>query len=343
MFKWLSFLFIFSVLNWSCTKSHNSVTRGFYFWQSNLSSNTLNSGRLDSLNIESLYVKFFDVTMDEASQQPIPVADISFEQPVPANISIIPVVFITNNTLENLDTIQCKYLAQKIAKRIQYIIDTNNLALPSEIQIDCDWTATTRQNYFILLQTIKQYPAFNKVQISSTIRLHQIKYYKTTGVPPVDKGLLMFYNMGNIEDDKSVNSIYDENIAAQYVDNINAYPLALDAAIACYSWGLLYDNHQLLRIFYPLYLDEISDSLFSKVENNTYKANGNFYFEGQFFVSGNILKIESMTPELSLRAAEQLAGNLHNEKINVILFHFDEIILKKYSNEDLEAIYNCFE
>ncbi|MBK9507905.1 MAG: hypothetical protein IPO03_21385 [Bacteroidetes bacterium] len=88
--------------------------------------------------------------------------------------------------------------------------------------------------------------------------------------------------MGNIEDDKSVNSIYDENIAAQYVDNINAYPLALDAAIACYSWGLLYDNHQLLRIFYPLYQDEISDSLFSKVENNTYKANGNFYFEGSF-------------------------------------------------------------
>lgn len=35
-----------------------------------------------------------------------------------------------------------------------------------------------------------------------------------------------------------------------------------------------------------------------------------------------------MTPELSLRAAEQLAGNLHNEKINVILFHLDEIILK---------------
>ena len=118
----------------------------------------------------------------------------------------------------------------------------------------------------------------------------------------------MFYNMGNIEDDKSVNSIYDENIAAQYVDNINAYPLALDAAIACYSWGLLYDNHQLLRLFYPLYQDEISDSLFSKVVNNTYKANGNFYFEGQFFVSGNILKIETMTPELSLRAAEISQG-----------------------------------
>lgn len=343
MFKWLSYLSIFCVLSLSCSKNNNSVTRGFYFWQSSLNSKTLNYNRLDSLNISSLYVKFFDVTWDETSQQPIPVADISFEQPIPANFSVIPVVFITNKTLEHLDTIQTKYLAQKIAKRIQYIIDTNNLAQPTEIQIDCDWTATTRQNYFSLLQTIKQYPAFNKIQISATIRLHQIKYYKTTGVPPVDKGLLMFYNMGNIEDDKSVNSIYDENIATQYVDYIKAYPLALDAAIACYSWGLLYDNHKLLRIFYPLYQDKISDSLFLKVGDNTYKANGNFYFEGQFFVSGNILKLETMTPELSKLAAEQLAENLHNEKINVILFHLDEIILKKYSNEDLEAIYNSFE
>lgn len=343
MFKWLSYLIIISVLNWSCTKNNTSVTRGFYYWQSNLNNNTLNFKRLDSLNIKSLYVKFFDVTLDETSQQPIPVADINFEHPIPANISIIPVVFITNKTLENLDTTQSKYLAQKIAKRIQYVIDTNNLPQPSEIQIDCDWTTTTKQNYFILLQTLKQFPSFNKIQISATIRLHQIKYYKTTGVPPVDKGLLMFYNMGNIEEVDSENSIYDENIAALYVSYIKSYPLTLDAAIACYGWGLLFDNNRLLKIFYPLYQEEISDSLFIKTGSNTYTAKGNFYFEGQFFVTGNTLRLETMTPELSLVAAEQLASNLHNEKINVILFHLDEVILNKYSNEDLEAIYNCFE
>ncbi len=343
MFKWFAIIFVIITICYSCKNDTNRVTPSFYYWQSNFELNSETQDRLSSLRINNIYVKFFDVTWNEAARQPIPVADVKFATKIPDNLSIIPVVFITNKTLENIDSSETKILAQKIAKRIQGVIDSNKINQPKEIQIDCDWTITTRQNYFILLEALKAYPTFEKIIWSATIRLHQIKFASTTGVPPVDKGLLMFYNTGDIENDNTNNSIYDYETAAQYVQHAQHYALPLDAAIACYSWGLLYDNHKLIKIFYPLYPEQIDNNRFEKIAENKFKAKGNFYFEGQFFVESNILKLEIMTPELSLQSAQQLAEHLKNEQINVILFHLDSTILKKYSNEDLEAIYNCFE
>ncbi len=45
--------------------------------------------------------------------------------------------------------------------------------------------------------------------LSSTIRLHQIKYRERTGVPPVERGMLMFYNMGQFSADPEARAIFD--------------------------------------------------------------------------------------------------------------------------------------
>lgn len=137
-------------------------------------------------------------------------ADISFSSLVPAQTKIVPVVFITNQTLENIDTTATKLLAFKISKRIQGIITTNQLPTPEEIQIDCDWTGGTREKYFLLLTELQKFPLFQNTIWSATIRLHQVKFMENTGIPPVDRGMLMFYNMGNIEDINTPDSIYDK-------------------------------------------------------------------------------------------------------------------------------------
>ncbi len=72
------------------------------------------------------------------------------------------------------------------------------------LQIDCDWTTKTAPKYFYFLQQIREKLDAHEdggtfaslAMLSATIRLHQVKYPEKSGMPPVDKGVLMFYNMG---------------------------------------------------------------------------------------------------------------------------------------------------
>jgi hypothetical protein len=296
----------------SCKKKDSIITPAFYYWQSTFHLNTDEINALDMQQIKKLYIKFFDITWDKETKQPKPDAIISFATNVPANIGVIPVIFITNETFENLNnnSSEINALAAKISKLIETILSQNNLAIPSEIQFDCDWTEKTKNAYFLFLETMKHYPAFTSAELSATIRLHQIKYFEKTGVPPVNKGMLMFYNMGNIEAYTEGNSIFDEDIALQYTDRIESYPLPLDAAIACYSWGLLFENSRLLKIYYPLYEnDMVNDSLFEQTQKNIFIAKKNFYFGGYFLNEGDAIKIETMSPKLSLKSAQLLASH----------------------------------
>ena len=329
----------------SCNKEEIKITPAFYYWQSEFNLSESEKNTLDTLEIKKLYIKFFDVGWDEGASQPIPLATISFPEKIPGNTEIIPVVFITNETFEKLgvenDT-AVKLLAFKIARKIEYLIESNDLPFPKEIQLDCDWNETTEQIYFYLIEALKNFPGFKEMQWSATIRLHQIKYFEKTGVPPVDRGTLMFYNMGDIENAGRQNSIFEENTAHQYIENINDYPLPLDIAIACFSWGLLFDEGKLIKIFYPLYPENMADSLFINSGENKYVAKKNFYFEGQFMVEGNTIKLETQTAECSLSAAKLLREHLKSADRTVILYHLDTNIINHYTNEDLKAIYSSF-
>ncbi len=337
----LLLILVFTLWLTGC-KHHAQIERSFYYWQSDFSLTHDMQQALRDAEVTKLYVKFFDITWNHEAGQPVPVADINFNSPIPAQTKIVPVVFITNQTLENIDTTAAKLLAFKISKRIQSIITTNQLPTPEEIQIDCDWTGGTREKYFLLLTELQKFPLFQNTIWSATIRLHQVKFMENTGIPPVDRGMLMFYNMGNIEDINTPNSIYDKNTAAQYTARIEEYPLPLDAAIACYSWGLLFDGDELIKIFYPFYAEEILPSDFIKKQEGLYIAKRNFYFEGQFFVEGNTLKLETINPDLAITAAKQLSEELKDENRSVILYHLDASIINQYTHENIKNIYRAF-
>ena len=326
----------------SCKKEEQTTNRSFYCWQTNVQYNSAEIARLDSLKIQKLYIRFFDVTWDKSTAQPLPVSLTNISKPIAEKFQIVPVIFITNESLGQLNSDQINTLAFKISKLIEDLLEKNKVNLPSEIQIDCDWNETTRDNYFLLLDELKKYPVWKNCIWSATIRLHQIKFHEKTGVPPVSRGTLMFYNMGNVEDYGAANSIYDEKIAKQYLNRIKDYPLPLDAAIACYSWGLLFEDQKLMKIFYPLSAYELPDSLFSHETKNIFIAKTDFYFEGQFVVAGDEIKIESMNSELSAASAQLLYPNLKNEQRSVILYHLDSIVLNQYSNEEFENLFNCF-
>ena len=262
-----AFLFIFLLLI-ACKKNDYQVTPAFYHWQTHFELSPEEQSLLDSLQVEKLYVKFFDVDWDFQQQEALPLAQVRFRQDsIP--YQIIPTVFITNRTLEHLSVEAPDTLAARIYKQIKKL--SNKVTL-EEVQIDCDWTQSTKNKYFRLLKALrKQVP--DSTQLQATIRLHQVKYARQTGVPPVDRGMLMFYNVGDVEDWYTENSILDLETARQYLQNFQRYPLPLDMALPLFSWGVLFRQGKMINLISQLEPEELADTgRFEKIGAHRYEV-----------------------------------------------------------------------
>ena len=184
-------LLLLLITLYSCNekKINRVVEPSFYYWKSVFKLSVFEKQRLDSLQVKTSYLKFFDVDWDASSRKASPVAQLLVtRQEVLNQYHVIPTVFITNSCLEKTDLPMMAQLAGNIHKLIMGTCNANNIKLPTEIQIDCDWTVSTRDKYFLLLRSFKQ---LSNTNLSVTIRLHQVKYLAKSGVPPADRGLLM--------------------------------------------------------------------------------------------------------------------------------------------------------
>ncbi|NJL76214.1 MAG: hypothetical protein HC892_15550 [Saprospiraceae bacterium] len=61
------------------------------------------------------------------------------------DFEVVPTVFITPYTLEKLDDTQLAGLATQISTKIKSLLQAHSVR---EIQLDCDWTASTKENIF---------------------------------------------------------------------------------------------------------------------------------------------------------------------------------------------------
>jgi len=94
--------------------------------------------------------------VDGGESGPIPVSPVTFKAQLSQSVQLIPVVFIVNAVLKNQTTKQLDDLSGKIIHYVNRRIQPSGKATYNELQIDCDWTRTTRDNYFYLLKRIKQ-------------------------------------------------------------------------------------------------------------------------------------------------------------------------------------------
>jgi hypothetical protein len=170
---------------------------------------------------------------------PIPVGTLAFEDKIPMEIELIPVVYIENDCLKNPEE-----LAEKIVKRVWEMGATNDLTF-KELQIDCDWTSGTQSAYFSLLTAVKkELQAHGNCKLSVTVRLHQLNMK----VPPADYGVLMCYNTGNLRNYDTKQPILDIKDVQPYVKYLGKYKLPLCAAYPIFGWELLFE-HQQFRAF----------------------------------------------------------------------------------------------
>ncbi|MDR3611868.1 MAG: hypothetical protein P4L27_14960 [Ignavibacteriaceae bacterium] len=341
--KQINFLFlIISLITFSCSNNRSDNDRAVYYWKTSFSMSPSEIRFLSDLNVRKIYLRVFDVDWDNTLSAPIPLGEIKLNKLPDTSFSIIPVVYITNKAIANLPDQQVDGLADKILFRVNDLLTGNKMKY-KELQIDCDWSESTRSKYFLLISDLKKRLITENKIISSTIRLHQIKYSYRTGIPPVDRGMLMFYNMGKINALDNLNSIYNATDAGKYTGAIKSYPLPLDVVLPMFGWVVHIRENKITGLLNEELIPELAtDKRFKAWGKNSYSATESFFLHGNYYIKGDLLKIEESDSRLCRDAALKAAANLNNSRRTISVFDFDSLKITKYNEEDFTKIYNCF-
>jgi hypothetical protein len=172
--------------------------RGFYYWRTSFSLSPREKAILSGLSTAKLYLRFFDIAWSPSLGRALPQARCEWRDSVPVGIAVVPVVYFANAVFRNLRPPDVDTLAVSVWRETWIIAQRGRVRF-SELQIDCDWTDSTRASFFRCAGLLRRKSAERGIALSATIRLHQVKYFERTGIPPVDRGMLMFYNMGELD------------------------------------------------------------------------------------------------------------------------------------------------
>lgn len=328
------YIWFFLILLTSC-KQKREVQTSFYFWKTVYQSNSVEQSYLQHFNSKSIFVRILDVDRD-LNGKISPVAPIKFKDKLPANLQLVPVVFIVNDILTHTDQNQLKKLSANIVQFVNAKAKQADKSSYQELQIDCDWTATTRQNYFYLLKELKQ--LLPTTEISSTLRLHQLKNQEKSGIPPADKVLLMCYNMGNLRKYGTQNSILDVAELKKYVaKNLGYYPMPIDIALPLFSWAVVFRNGSYAGISKRLKATDLNDnSLFLKMENGLYKAKIDLPKFGLY--KNDEIRFEESKFDAIKESAAYFGKYLSHRPVKLLFYHLDEKTLSNFKVHELEEI-----
>jgi hypothetical protein len=313
--------------------------RAFYWWRTSFDPSEAERQALATHRVERLFVRFFDVDAEPGEDAPKPLGRLSIAAGAwPAGVELVPVVYLRERTFRHLGPGGPAGLARHVHAEVARMGRASGAAV-REWQLDCDWTDTTRETYFTFLRVLGELARADGVALSATIRLHQVKYRERTGVPPVGRGTLMFYNMGEVGPGRR--AIFDAEAAASYLGRLHEYPLALDVALPIWSWtvhlregrveGLLQatDDRSLAA----------SDAL-RPLGNGRFAALRTTFVDGALVREGDGLEVEAVTPDVALEAARMVAPHLARADTprTVTLFDLSERNLARHDHPALERL-----
>lgn len=315
------------------------VTPAFYHWQTRLVLTTGEAAYLDALDARRLYVKFFDVAW-EGGTGPVALAQLEVDTMHLQGLEIIPTIFITVETIAALDEAGIDDLANRILEKLFYLAE--QLPHPvtvAEVQVDCDWTENTQLRFFRLLERLRPELRHRGLNLSATIRLHQVRYFERTGVPPVDRGMPMFYNVGEVGHWEAENSILRLATAAPYLEGIERYPLQLDLALPAFGWGIVFRAGHMVRLINDLRPADLGDtSRFVKMAPNRFEVRKSTYLDGYYLYRGDRIRTEAADAPLLEKSAELLKPHFRGRQFYLAFYHLDTTTIKYLQHEALEAV-----
>lgn len=323
-----------------CTACHRrqSPHAAFYYWKTSFALSSSQQQLLASAGNNTLYLRFFDVVWNEGLHQPRPDAVLRFNGSV-NGLHVEPVIFITNRTFKQIGMGGVDSLARRCARLMDTLTMRRHLRY-AKIQVDCDWTDETRARYFAFLKAFKQH---NRHLLEATIRLHQVKYRERTGVPPADRGVLMFYNMGALAPAGSRSSIYNEQDAARYLGRVNTYPMPLDVALPLFSWVVQSRGGHIIQLYTRLTAADLQQPDYFEAQNNVYRAIKSFFLKGIYIKQNDIFKVEETDLDALKKAAAQLSGRLAPlPNRTVIYYELANINQPQFTPEALNQVTHRF-
>lgn len=300
-----------------CQPEAAPPTVSCYYWKSAFDLSPGEREWLETHKVERLYVRYLDVDVENG--QAVPKAPIRFADPTYKDFEIVPCVFITNRTFQA--AVNPEDLAERVWKYLQEINTASHLS-PTVYQLDCDWSPTTQAAYFRFLDRFRKLATGHT--LTATIRLHQLRYPEQTGVPPVDRGVLMYYNMGDVQNVEEPNSILNTQTAATYLTTDMQYDLPLDYALPMFSWVLAYrlgELHAIINQSTCRELDTLSAA--TAISPNRYRMQQNAYFGNHYLNRGDQLRCEAPTVADLETAIDQLK-QIDNHCEHLLFYHLDE-------------------
>ncbi len=327
-------------------KEKNKTDVNFFYWKSSIDNVTLKN--LNNKCTGTKYIHIFDVVEDYVfGAKPNYVT--SFYEAIDSLKDYVPVIYIDYNIFFKLDNEQVKYIAKNFISSVNrninigqenyYYNRKKNLEPYTEILIDCDWTELSRDKFFLFMEMLKK--SNPDLTISVTLRLHQLADVDIMGVPPADKGVLMYYNMGDIKNIETKNSILDNKIGEAYFKRIDKnYPLKLDLALPTYSWTAVFSKKQFKGLIHNITADNIGNyKSFQKEKDNWYRVVTSTYLFETDFYKDDMLRLEKVSIE-DLEVAKQLFLNKFDYQPKIILFSYDSSDKKFLDKNNINTIFS---
>ncbi len=355
----------FSVI--ACKRSSHLHDHGFYYWKTTMPDHKQAIGALKASGATKFYIHYFDVDWSATHNMPVPRGEVNqtWGHSAFLDYQYVPVVFITNRTLEQMTPDWCDTLAIKVSARmlkmsgqleddyvsgvfysdpanytgsdahkdsVQQRIKASRAGLNKELQIDCDWTAGTKDKYFRFLKKFKELNP-DKI-LSVTVRMYPYKYKDKLGVPPADRAMLMCYNLGKVQKRETRNSILDVDVLKQYLGV--SYPVPVDIALPVFSWYAWFRGDKFQGIVH-MQEGPGDDTVNFKLTGNLLHVQQDVVVGDNYIREGDILRLEQPSEREIIKAAELVTDKV-NDYGAVVFFDLNEQSVNTYKT----AIHEVF-
>lgn len=320
-----------------------------YYWKTVFRPDSAELAFMRQHDVRRIYLRMFDVTETEASDagdiesRVEPNATVTLDEAylnaledLLPDVEFVPVVYITLEALKAVDGHE-GFLARNIVTMVRNMCHYNALPGVTELQLDCDWTASTENSYFTLCDSVKRCFKYLELpwRLSSTVRLHQL----SEDVPPVDSGVLMVYNTGDFSDPDAENSILSLGDVSPYLDNLPGYPLHLDVAYPTYSWQLLFRDRRFVGLLNGLNLEDTVQ--FRRLGADIYGSlRYMWYTEDDLMMTGDIIREEQSEYETIAAVKSMIDKELSGRRYSNIIYHLDNHNLSKYTSDEIDEIFS---
>lgn len=242
-----------SVAVFSCSDSPSNDdrwTRSMFYWKTVFTVDSAEREVMNTLNISHVYVRYLDVD-GYGLEDAVPRQPLSLHGPLRVDgLEIVPTVFLTPSVFRSAspaDTTKLEQLALRL-RNFMYEVDSAVFVYQGltprpqvrRVLVDYDWTPSTSKTYFAFLRILAN--VMDSTEVECTVRLWQYRHTSQAGIPPVQRAVLMCYNMDDYADPWTENAVATPNLLRSYVkeSSAQAYPLDLDLALPLYRQSVLF-------------------------------------------------------------------------------------------------------